>query len=363
MRLFYIANIRFPTEKAHGAQIAKTCEALMHQGAEVTLVTTDRKTVTETPRNYYRLSVEIPTIRISVPDIVSWGPLGFFIESLVFAWRINCPAQSVIYGRDEWILLVLSYMCKSPIYWESHTGAWNLGARMLARRAAGIVVISEGLRDFYIERGVSAGRMLVAYDGIDLAAFAHTLDKEAARTKLDLPRDSKIVMYVGRFDGWKGSDTFFNAASSLPEDMLAVAIGGEPTQVESLRTRYPEVRFLGFRPYRELADHLAAADILALPNTATDIISARFTSPLKLFAYMASQKPIVASDLPSIREVLDESCGYLVSPDDSGALAEGIRRAVADSEASNKAALARERVEQYTWTARAGKILGMLKSV
>ena len=139
-----------------------------------------------------------------------------------------------------------------------------------------------------------------------------------------------------------------------------VIIGGEHEQVTSLQSKYPRVRFLGFRPYRELADNQAAADVLILPNTGKDEISALFTSPLKLFTYMASGRPIVASDLPSIREVLDESCAYFVPPDDAQALARAIAAALKDSAAQQKAARARELVVSYTWAARAKKILRVL---
>jgi glycosyltransferase involved in cell wall biosynthesis len=72
---------------------------------------------------------------------------------------------------------------------------------------------------------------------------------------------------------------------------------------------------------------------------------------------MASGKPIVASDLPSIREVLDEADSYFVKPDDPHALAQGIVTALTDSSASAKAAGAREKVAQFTWNARAQIIM------
>jgi len=161
-------------------------------------------------------------------------------------------------------------------------------------------------------------------------------------------------MYIGRLDGWKGTDTLLEASSHMPHIVLAM-MGGDSAQVVELSHRYPNVRFLGTHPYRELADNMAAADVLVLPNTGKDEISVKFTSPLKLFAYMTSGIPIVASDLPSIREVVDERTAYLVPPDDAVALGEGIERALAGGNTRTTEAL--KRVVKYSWKHRAERIV------
>ncbi len=139
--------------------------------------------------------------------------------------------------------------------------------------------------------------------------------------------------------------------------MRVVIIGGKESDKEGMRRRYTNVLFLGPRPYAELADNLAAADVLVLPNSGKHVISERFTSPLKLFAYMASGIPIVASDLPSIREVLDEGSAYFAKPDDAQDLARKVQEVVSDPNARAKAARAREKVKEYSWKKRAQKIL------
>ena len=137
--------------------------------------------------------------------------------------------------------------------------------------------------------------------------------------------------------------------------------GEEPLEIA--RQRHPGVTFLGFHPYRELADNQSAADVLVLPNSGKTDISAKYTSPLKLFTYMASGKPIIASDLPSLREVLSERNAFLVKPDDPDALAAGIRYALEHpDEAAKRAAQALEDVKRYTWESRAKHILEFIQS-
>src|ERR1700683_1585425 len=112
--------------------------------------------------------------------------------------------------------------------------------------------------------------------------------------------------------------------------------------------------FLVFRPYRELADNQAAADVLVLPNSGKYSISVRDTSPLKLFTYMASGKPIVASDLPSIREVLTDETATFFKADDPEDLARAINHVCGSNADANVRALnARREVQRYTWDARA----------
>jgi glycosyltransferase involved in cell wall biosynthesis len=103
---------------------------------------------------------------------------------------------------------------------------------------------------------------------------------------------------------------------------------------------------------------MAAADVLLLPNTARHASSARYTSPLKLFAYMTSGKPIVASDLPSLRDILNEQNAVLVAADDAQALAEGVVRAL--SIGSRLAEQARHDVEPFTWDNRATRVISTL---
>ena len=357
MRLLYVANVRMPTERAHGVQIVKTCAALTKIGMNIELLVPRRATPIESDTfGYYGTKEQFPIRKVPVVDTVSWGRPGFILESLSFAFsavRYARREDVCLYGRDELILVFLSLFTKREIIWESHTGAWNYFARKAARRSKRVVVISRGLRDFYIARGVPSEKIIVAPDAVDLEDFEKVETKEEARERLGISTLKKVALYVGDFGGWKGTDTLFGASTFLPGDISIVAIGGKDEQIALLKRKYPRVRFLGFRPYSELPNNQVAADVLVLPNTATDTISTSFTSPLKLFTYMASGRPIVASDIPSIREVLPEEGAYWCEPDSARDLARAIQSAVGDSKASERASVARMAVTRYTWEARA----------
>lgn len=365
--MIYIANIRFPTEKAHGIQIAKTCEALLSIGEGVELWVPKRRTpITQAPKAYYGLLSELPVRRFFTLDLVPFGRFGFLAQALTFA--LSCALalrarKDIIYCRDEAVLWLLSHLTGAAFVWESHDGAWNLFARRAASACKALVVVTEGAKRLYISRGVPERKIYVIRNGIDLAAFSRAESKAAARARLGLASQANVAMYIGRLDGWKGTETLLDAAERLPEDASVVIIGGEPAQVERLRGAHPRVHFLGYRPYSELANNLAAADVLVLPNTAQSGISLDLTSPLKLMAYMAAGKPIVASDIPSVRELIDESSAYLVIPDDAEALSRGIRQALSASEAEVRATEARKRAASLDWSARAAQIRGILRTI
>jgi glycosyltransferase involved in cell wall biosynthesis len=103
--------------------------------------------------------------------------------------------------------------------------------------------------------------------------------------------------------------------------------------------------------------------VLVVPNTGKDPVSVRFTSPLKLIAHMASGRPIVTSDLPSIRELVSDAEALLVEPDNPMALAEGILRALNSTVGTPLAEAAKARVEELDWSARAEGIFEFVKRV
>ena len=123
------------------------------------------------------------------------------------------------------------------------------------------------------------------------------------------------------------------------------------------------VHVIGFQPREQIPGLLMSSDVLVLPNSAKPKISSHYTSPLKLFQYMASGVPIVASDLPSIREILTDEMVFWFTPDDARSLAQQITYVLERKEESRQqAALAREAVKKYTWDARTDAILAHINA-
>jgi len=200
---------------------------------------------------------------------------------------------------------------------------------------------------------------------VDIDKFDTDVSKEEARRMLNLNIDGKIVVYAGHLYPWKGVYILIEASKFL--DATVVLVGGLEEDVNKVKryiksNKIDNVHVVGHVEPSKVPLYLKAADVLVLPNSAQDKRSVYYTSPLKLFEYMASRRPIVASDLPSIREVLDESCAIFVTPDDPKSLSYGIKKVFKDVELADRIAdLAYNEVKFYSWISRAKKILYMIK--
>jgi glycosyltransferase involved in cell wall biosynthesis len=180
-----------------------------------------------------------------------------------------------------------------------------------------------------------------------------------------------VVGYAGHLYAWKGVDVLLDALARVP-GVRGLIIGGHAAEPDLARVRglserlgiADRVTFTGMVEPASVPALLRRATILALPNPAS-AISNRFTSPLKLFEYMAAGRAIVASDLPAIREVLHDGVdALLVAPGDAEALASAIRRLADDAGLAERLArTAAEAAANYSWTRRAERLEGLFTKV
>lgn len=370
MKIFYIANSRLPTEKAHGIQIMEMCSAFSALGHEVELIVPDRRNcIGVSPFAYYGKAETFKITRLPDWDLLKHGPIGFVIQSLRFAFRTVHyirGKEGIVYSRDEYALALLKVFSGRRCYYEAHDIRRNFFLNLMLRRVDGIIAITQGLKDRLIAKGIPAEKILVAADGVNLEPYRLVRDKKECRQKLRLPMDKKLVVYTGHLYKWKGAEILAQAAAELGPDTNVVFVGGTVADIDhfnSLFSKDDKLIVTGHRPHSEIAWYQMAADVLVVPNTQKAEISARYTSPMKLFEYMASNRPIVASDLPSLREVLDERNSLLVAPDDAKGLARGISRLLADEALGRSLAVqARNHVERFTWQARSARIIDFMSA-
>ncbi|MEK7581842.1 MAG: glycosyltransferase, partial [Patescibacteria group bacterium] len=345
-KLIYIANLRLPTEKAYGIQIAKMCEAFADLGVDVNLVFPYRRSpfIRENIYSYYSIKNNFTTKKIWAPDFYFVGKLdeiSFYIKSLISAVFLSFYALfkdvDLFYSRDEFPLFLLSFFRKNLIY-EAHrfSRSRRLFYKRFQHRNLKVVVITKRLKEDLMKIGFKQENILVAPDGVDLEGFDIDMSKEVARDRIGLPLGKKIVMYAGHLFEWKGADTLLQVAKTYnlqptTYNLFFVFVGGTEYDAEKFRQKARDmdlknVLILGHKPHKNIPFFLKAADVLVLPNSAKEEMSKSYTSPLKMFEYMASGRPIVASDLPSLREVLNENNAVFVKPDDPESLAEGIKK-------------------------------------
>lgn len=347
MRILYLAFVRLPTEKAHGLQIVKTCEALQAAGADVMLMIPGRKSaIHESVPTYYGLTSDINLVSLHTPDWIRFGTFGFALGALVFSevakWRRVFWSADVIYSRDAFVLMQYVLLGRKLVY-EAHTEpTWV--STFVARRAHRVVTISQGLKDAYVARGVPEEKICVAHDAIDPTPFENAPIQDVARRALQIP-EGRVALYVGRIEKEKGAETFAAASEHTKTQVVLIGPGKDK---ERMKHTYPKALFLPETKYRDLPQVLAAADVLVVPNSAMSADASRYTSPLKAFAYLAARKPIVATRVLALVEIFKDQVTYAM-PDDPQDLA----RAIDEAHAAPN-------LTPYTWSERARDILAFL---
>lgn len=383
-RLDLVVNIRFPGSRAHGIQVAAMAEALADTGLAVDVIVPRRFPALDVdPWTHYGVRRVFGVQRITTLDAIDlvpprWQRLPFLLQSASFGWRALARTayerDAGVLARDHYTLLTLSAGLRAADRARLAVEVHDLpeGAdrrRRVARHLAGlpaVVTITHGLRDDLVALGVPAERILVAPDGVHVARFRGLPAADVARRHLQLP-DVPTVAYAGQFYPWKGVDVLVEAVARVPEAQLLL-VGGDRDNLARVvglaNQRAPgRVHFTGQVPHAAVPFHLSAGDVIALPNSAREVISARYTSPLKLFEALACGRAIVASDIPSLREVLrQDDNALLVPPDDPEALAAGLRALLQDrARAARLAEAARAESARYDWSERGRQVARFLR--
>ena len=394
-KLLYISLMRLPTEKAHGLQIMQNCEAFADAGCEVTLWVARRWNTREMravadPFAFYGVRANFRVRRIPCIDIFplfaaesAGARLAFYLLLLSYvsicAILLLCTRADIYYSRDEFILALLSrFKLRSSLAYEAHqfsgSGRGAALQRLVASDMGSVIAITPQLReDLISQQGADPARVIVAHDGIRRARFSDIPEQAAARQPIGWSQDAFVVGYVGRLHTIgmdKGVGTLVEALAFVEGAHLAL-VGGPDDMAKALRRRWlelglPPERFLyvGHIPPQEVPRYLSAFDVCAMPHPPSAQFS-RYTSPLKLFEYMAAGRAIIASDLPAWSDVVtDGETALLVPPDDVPAWSGAIERLRADRNLRIRlGACARKKaLEHYTWDVRAERILEHIRS-
>jgi len=369
--LMYIANARIPTEKAHGIQIMNMCDAFAKQGVSVSLVIPRRvNPIKKEPFQFYGIKEKSFSIKRKICIDLLFLPIGkavsFWLQRISFAlhvlFYVMIKKATFYYTRDALIAILVSFIRKNVQY-EVHTipesGLWM--HKYAWKRSKKLITISDAIREDIIKLGIEDKKISVARDGVNMELFNEKLSQNESREVLNLPKDQKIVLYSGHLYGWKGARDFAKAVQSLPSDIHAYFVGGTDEDVKKYRKEFSQenIHIVGRRPYSEIPHWLVSSDFLVLPNSAKTKIGSRYTSPLKLFEYMASGTLIISTDVPALKEVLNEETALFCKPDDYKDLASVIDKALSLSPEHRKniGETAKREVKKYSWNERAKLIL------
>lgn len=370
MKIVYIANARIPTEKAHGFQIMKMCEAFAVCGHQVKLIVPARFNQTKgDPFEYYGIKRIFEIKKIFCLDLIPMelGRFGFWAQAISFLILTKIyllfERYDVLYSREQ---LAGLFFAKAVLELHALPKKTRRANKRIWQKAKALVVLTGFIKNRLMAEKISGSKILVSPDAVDLEEFDIDISKEAARRKLDLPLQKKLIGYIGMLKTMgmeKGIDISIKTLDNLPANVCLVIVGGSKEDIEyyrnfsQKRNLEDRVLFIGKVPHKLIPKYLKAFDVLIAPFPENEHYKF-YMSPLKIFEYMASGRPIVTTDLPSLREILSEENAFLARPGDKKSLAGGIERCLNSAEFSNEIARnSFEEVKKYTWLKRAEVIM------
>lgn len=295
--------------------------------------------------------------------------------------RLRGRRYDIVYVRQvlcaAWFAGVFGRLLGMRVVYEAHDletrnpsrakEVWASGLLHLVDRVA--LTCSDAvasLTDHFLRELARVGwtprRAGVIPDAFDAEVY-HPRDRAAARAKLGLDPAEFVVVYAGMTFAHRGLDRLVAAfrEADLPHARLLL-VGGRPKEIAALRDQIGALALdgsatlTGPQPAEVVAGYLAAADLLVIPDTVTDVTA----SPLKLFEYLAMGRAIMAVDLPALHEIVDERAARFVRRGDVADLTDALRELAGDP--ARRAAMEKAAFEEaapWTYTARAERILAL----
>jgi len=366
LKVVYLSGSRVPVMAANGVHVQEMCKALVGLGVDVTLHAAKE---VGPPQNKKNAEIGIRGIRTRLfrrPRVRLFGAVLFGLRSALAGARIG---PDLVYARCLYSAFFFSFF-NIPLIYESHHPPNNWFQSKLEQRVVTSencvlhVVITNSLRAYYerLERRRSRAPLFVAPDGADIPEVDKTGDYFSLS---DIRNGHLVAGYFGSGMPGKGVDIVVAMARKTPDVEFRV-FGVSLGEARVLALEPPRnVKFYGRVDHSKVLAWMRSCHCFLLPNQADVIVGGRinigaYTSPLKMFEYMAAGRPIIASDLSVIREVLrDQENALLVPPADAHAWARALRRIESDPEYAE--GLARSAFcdlrENYTWDKRARNIV------
>lgn len=345
--------------------------------------------------------VEVGALHLPRPAIgklsrLHKSTLWYYAERSVFAaMTAAIVAWEGLRGRPFDVVYVREVLCAGwwaalwgpllgiPVIYEAHDlESWNpsrakerrvqpllhLLDRLAIGKSTAVASLTDDFRQLLARLGWrNPADVAVIPDAFDSALIVPG-ERSAARQALNLPAAAPLLVYAGMTFSYRGLDRLLAALPDIqqrvPGTRLAF-VGGRPQEIASLQQVAVQhgvseaVAWLGQLPQPAIAQWLAAADVLVIPDTVTDVTA----SPLKLFEYLAAERAVVLPDIPALAEILPPDVGYVFSRGDTAALAQAAADALTDTRRAERASRGRILVADHTYASRARRILTLATDV
>jgi glycosyltransferase involved in cell wall biosynthesis len=361
-----------PIKKARGVQVVNITQALARQGCQVDLIHsgTDNQAI----YSHYGLK---PTNGFNPVSITrTFKFVGLQIKSnkifnkklSYYIHHLDKKPDLIIARHLKTAYYLLRHHPDIPLLYDAHeifvastTNPANKNKLIklesyTLNHATSLTAISEALADDIRQ----------TYDirkPIHIVRTATTVP--ASMPTKDWSQAGQHIIYTGSLYGWKGVDDIIRAAKHLEDDIKIKIIGGEQQQIEALKKELgphqDKFVFIPFLPHEKIQEHLSEACIAILPNNPGSV--SQWTSPLKLFEYLANGCAIISTDIPTIREIISESEALFYTSGSPEELAARIQEYTAKPEQTKATGKHNYQLaEKHSWDARAKQILDITRN-
>jgi len=359
MRLLYITTLHYPSPYANRVNVMKMSQSF----AELTdykIILGDVSTSVEDVFREYGIDKSFAVaVLYKKPPVLR--PRAFFAALKIKKIIASEPPETIFYIRDFLLAYFLSWISgrfRSMCFIECHALDKFPRAiyKCVLQKARGIISTNNAKKKYMVESfSIPAEKILVAPNGFDARLFANALDRAQARRELGFGENEKIVLYAGSMQDWKGVGMLFQLARALPAVKFVVVGASHDSQKNG-------VDLIRSQPYWRVPLFLKAADMLIAPYQGSDTRVQLYFSPIKIFEYMASGTPMIVSDIPAIREIVDDERALFAKMSSHDSFAEKIVWAFEhEAEMEKRAATAKKCSDDFSWEARALRIEEFIK--
>lgn len=314
-KLLYVSNSTYPSLKANSVQVIKMCEEF---GEHFDTTLTGFSSSGEYVDIYKQFDVK-DSFKIS---LYKPGKNILYVIKLLFF--ILFKKYDIYYSRNFLFAAIMSFFSKKVVFEchidpKDHPSYAKILHPFLKFTNLRIISISGKLKELIIERlnyHKKKDFILVAHDAADDSKFDFEYSNIEEKDKID-------VGYIGSLYKGRGLNIVSGLAKLNPSINFNV-VGGSEKEIEELKKEYPfeNLNFKGHVPYSDVPYYMSQQDIFLAPYQSKlniagfKINTVSYMSPLKVFEYMASRRPIIISKLEIFNEVMNSKSAYFADPDD-----------------------------------------------
>ena len=370
-KILYVGSPPLFTKGASAIHMMKMCQAMKGMGLNVELIFPDYDKSRDI-FEYYGIKEKFKIKTIPFTNIPGRQGVHGLASSIYCLFKKG--SFDIVITRNIVFAYIATKWFGIPTIYDAHHPLVNGGARWMfngfknSDNLKRFTTNSKGLAEIYLKEGLDEKKLVVAHNGVDLENFKISETKEQLRKDLGIPEDKLIICYCGNTYKGRGIELLISAAENY-KNFYFLVVGGLREDNERYEKtvnskKISNFELKGFVSHSLVPKYLLASDILVIPYTNEVTIkggtnASRFTSPIKLFEYMAAGKPILSSELPTILEILEDGkTASLFEPGNSDSFCEKLDNLLDNPEyMSTLSKNASNKVEEYTWEARVKKLI------